>query len=62
MKKHIIKVVALLLFTSVAMSSCVVGYRERGMHRHDSDRHNRYDNRYDNRNDHRYDNDNYHHY
>ncbi len=39
MKKYIIKMVALLLFTSVAISSCSLEYRERRSHRNDPNWH-----------------------
>lgn len=53
MKKHIIKLATLLLFTSVAISSCSVEYRERRMHRNDPNWH-------DHDHDHHYDD--HHHY
>lgn len=54
MKKHVIKLVTLLIFTSVALSSCSVEYRERRMHRHDPNWHDdHHDNHHD---DHHYDN------
>jgi ABC-type nickel/cobalt efflux system permease component RcnA len=40
MKKHFFKIMALLLFTSMAISSCSVEYRERRQHdreQHDHD-------------------------
>jgi hypothetical protein len=45
MKKQIVRLIALLIFASVAMSSCSVEYRERH-HRHhmNDDRHERYRN------------------
>lgn len=63
MKKDIIKVVTLLLFASIALSSCEVQYRERSMYRHNRDWHDGYDRRYDHDGhyDHHYDND-YHRY
>lgn len=53
MKKYVIKMVALMLLTSVAISSCSLEYRQQRMHRndpngHDSNGHNR-DHRDDNR-------------
>jgi len=45
MKKYVIKMVALLLFTSVAISSCSIEYRER----HRSDREHGGDRGHDNR-------------
>lgn len=48
MKKYMIKLVALMLFTSVAISSCSVEYRQRHMrgqdHSHDHDNDHHYDN------------------
>jgi hypothetical protein len=39
MKMYVIKMVALLLFTSMAISSCSVEYRERRAHRNDPNWH-----------------------
>jgi hypothetical protein len=52
MKTQIIRLIALLVFASVAMSSCSVQYRERHRH-HDNDQHN---------NDHNQDHNNYRNY
>jgi hypothetical protein len=64
MKKHIIKLATLLLFTSVAISSCSVDYRERRKHRNDPNWHDPHsrdrDHHYDRHDDNRYDN--YHRY
>jgi hypothetical protein len=46
MKKYVIKLVTLLVFASVAISSCSVEYRQRRMHRHDPNGHD--DHHYDN--------------
>ncbi|MDB5004125.1 MAG: hypothetical protein JWQ34_2350 [Mucilaginibacter sp.] len=35
MKKYVIKMIALILFTSVAISSCSLEYRQQRMHRND---------------------------
>jgi hypothetical protein len=35
MKKYVIRMVALLIFTSMAISSCSVEYRQRHMHHDD---------------------------
>lgn len=59
MKKHIIKLVTLLLFTSVAVSSCSLEYRERRMHRNDPNWHDQHD-RDHNHHDHH--DDSYHRY
>lgn len=60
MKKYIIKVVTLLLFTSVALSSCSLDYRERRAHRNDPNWHDSHDRGgHDHHDDHHYDN--YHH-
>jgi hypothetical protein len=56
MKKYVIKMVALLIFTSMAISSCSVEYRERRAHRGDPNWHG-HDDHHD---DHHYDN--VHHY
>ena len=39
MKKQVIRLIALLVFASVAMSSCSVEYREAHRHHNDGDRH-----------------------
>lgn len=57
MKKHIIKMVTLLIFTSVALSSCSVEYRERRMHRNDPNWHDPHNDHHDDHHDdHHYDN------
>jgi ABC-type nickel/cobalt efflux system permease component RcnA len=57
MKKYMIKMAALLLFTSVAISSCSLEYRERRNHRNDPNWHDPHGHDHD---DHHYDNN--HHY
>jgi len=52
MKKQIIRLIALLIFASVAMSSCSVEYREHRRHHYDD----RHDDR-DHGHDHDHDND-----
>lgn len=39
MKKQIIRLIALLIFASVAVSSCSVEYREHHRYHHDDDHH-----------------------
>ena len=41
MKKQIMRLLALLIFASVAMSSCSVEYREHHRYHHDDDHHDR---------------------
>ncbi|HTK21526.1 MAG TPA: hypothetical protein VL442_18535 [Mucilaginibacter sp.] len=41
MKKQITRLIALLIFASVAMSSCSVEYREGHRHHRDDDHHDR---------------------
>ncbi|WP_345101116.1 hypothetical protein [Mucilaginibacter panaciglaebae] len=64
MKKQALKLVTLLLFTSVAISSCSLDYRQRRAHRNDpnwQDPHSRdRDHHNDRHDDHHYDN--YHRY
>lgn len=51
MKNYVIKLVALLVFTSVAISSCSLEYRQRhgrGGPNHDNDRGHDRDHHYDN--------------
>jgi len=40
MKKHILRLIALVVFVS-AISSCSIEYRQHHMHDHDRDRHDR---------------------
>ena len=56
MKTYMIKVLTLLLFTAVTVSSCSVQYRQNRMHRREID-HNRVHDR-----DHDHDRDRDHHY
>ena len=58
MKKYVVKMVALLLFASVAISSCSLEYRERRSHRNDPNWHDPNDHGHNN--DHH--DDNIHHY
>jgi hypothetical protein len=53
MKTQIIRLIALLMFASVALSSCSVEYRERHRHHDDNDHHD---------NDHHDDHHNYRNY
>jgi len=41
MKKQIMRLLALLIFASVAMSGCSVEYREHHRYHHDDDHHDR---------------------
>jgi ABC-type nickel/cobalt efflux system permease component RcnA len=43
MKKQVIRLIALLIFASVAMSSCSVEYRERHRHHYDDRDHDNHD-------------------
>ncbi|MDB4923946.1 MAG: hypothetical protein JWR23_2 [Mucilaginibacter sp.] len=57
MKKYVIKMVTLLVFASVTITSCSLEYRQRRMHERDNDRGRDNDrNRDHDNNDHHYDN------
>jgi hypothetical protein len=57
MKKYVIKMSAVLLFTVVAVSSCSLEYRQNRMHGNDQDRHSKRGHDRDRDRDH-HDNDN----
>lgn len=56
MKKYVIKMVVLMLFTSIAISSCSLEYRQQRMHRNDPNWHDPNGHDRDHRDDHHDDN------